>query len=245
VAAVELGSATRVVVTGASRGIGAAISDAFEARGCTVGRVSRSGALAADVADRESIGLAIEGFGEVDVLVANAGIAHYLPFAEMPPELIERLTSVNWLGTAYTVQAALPGMLERRRGHVVIISSGAGIRSFPGAAVYGATKAAQRGFGEALRHELRGTGVGVTVVYPGQVRSALHDHEKERMPDWYNLDRVAPAEPLAEAVVEAVEKDRREVFYPPVVRLLRIAHGLRPGLADAMLRRIMHRSAAP
>jgi short-subunit dehydrogenase len=245
VAAVELGSATRVVVTGASRGIGAAISDAFEARGCTVGRVSRSGALAADVADRESIGLAIEGFGQVDVLVANAGIAHYLPFAEMPPELIERLTSVNWLGTAYTVQAALPGMLERRRGHVVIISSGAGIRSFPGAAVYGATKAAQRGFGEALRHELKGTGVGVTVVYPGQVRSALHDHEKERMPDWYNLDRVAPAEPLAQAVVEAVEKNRREVFYPPAVRLLRIAHGLRPGLADAMLRRIMDRSAAP
>jgi short-subunit dehydrogenase len=245
VAAVELGSATRVVVTGASRGIGAAISDAFEARGCTVGRVSRSGALAADVGDRESIGRAIEGFGQVDVLVANAGIAHYLPFAEMPPELIERLTSVNWLGTAYTVQAALPGMLERRRGHVVIISSGAGIRSFPGAAVYGATKAAQRGFGEALRHELKGTGVGVTMVYPGQVRSALHDHEKEHMPDWYNLDRVAPPEPLAQAVVEAVEKDRREVFYPPAVRLLRIAHGLRPGLADAMLRRIMDRSAAP
>jgi uncharacterized protein len=242
---VELGSATRVVVTGASRGIGAAIADAFEARGCTVGRVSRSGALAADVADRESIGRAIEGFGQVDVLVANAGIAHYLPFAEMPPELIERLTSVNWLGTAYTVRAALPGMLERRRGHIAIISSGAGIRSFPGAAVYGATKAAQRGFGEALRHELKGTGVGVTVVYPGQVRSALHDHEKERMPDWYNLDRVAPAEPLAQAVVEAVEKDRREVFYPPAVRLLRIAHGLRPALADAMLRRIMDRSAAP
>jgi short-subunit dehydrogenase len=242
---VELGSATRVIVTGGSRGIGAAIASAFESRGCVVGRLSRSGEPAADVADRESIGRAIEGFGAVDVLVANAGIAHYLPFAEMPPELIERLTEVNWLGTAYTVHAALPGMLERRRGHVVIVSSGAGIRSFPGAAVYGATKAAQRGFGEALRHELKGTGVGLTMVYPGQIQSSLHDHEKERMPDWYKLDRVAPAEPLARAVLEGVERDRREVFYPPNVRLLRIAHGLRPALADAFLRRIMDRSAAP
>jgi short-subunit dehydrogenase len=242
---VDVGTETRVVVTGGSRGIGAAIADAFEARGCTVGRVSRSGELACDVADRESIGRALDAFGQVDVLVANAGIAHYLPFNEMPPELIDRLTSVNWLGTAYTVHAALPGMLERRRGHIVIVSSGAGIRSFPGAAVYGATKAAQRGFGEALRHELKGTGVGLTVVYPGQIRSSLHDHEKERMPAWYKLDRAVPAEPLAAALVEAVEKDRREVFHPPNVRLLRIVHGMRPGLADAMLRRMMDRSAAP
>jgi short-subunit dehydrogenase len=242
---VELGHGTRVVVTGGSRGIGAAIADAFEARGCTVGRVSRNGNPSGDVADRDSIGRALSEFGEIDVLVANAGIAHYLPFAEMPPELIEQLTRVNWLGTAYTVQAALPAMLERRRGHVAIVSSGAGIRSFPGAAVYGATKAAQRGFGEALRHELKGTGVGLTMVYPGQVKSSLHDHEKERMPDWYKLERAAPPEPLANAVVAAVEQGRREVFYPSNVRLLRIVHGLRPGLADALLRRIMDRSAAP
>jgi short-subunit dehydrogenase len=245
VAAVDLEDGTRVLVTGASRGIGAAIADAFGARGCTVGRVARSGELTADVADRASIARAVEGFGAVDVLVANAGIAHYLPFAEMPAETIEQLTKVNWLGTAYTVKAALPGMLERGRGHIAIVSSGAGIRSFPGAAVYGATKAAQRGFGEALRHELKGTGVGLTMVYPGQIRSSLHDHEKERMPDWYKLERGVPPEPLAEAVVAAVEKGRREVFHPANVRLLRIVHGLKPTLADAMLRRIMHRSAAP
>ena len=241
----EVASETRVLVTGASRGIGAAIASAFEARGCTVGRLSRNGDVAGDVSDRESIGRAVDGFDPIDVLVANAGIAHYLPFDEMPPELIDRLTEDNWLGTAYTVQAALPGMLQRARGQIVIVSSGAGIRSFPGAAVYGATKAAQRGFGEALRHELKGTGVGLTMVYPGQIRSSLHDHEKERMPDWYKLDRAVPAEPLARAVVEAVESDKREVFHPPNVRLLRIVHGLRPSLADAMLRRMMDRSAAP
>ena len=242
---VQIGFGTRVLVTGASRGIGQAVANAFAARGCEVGRVSRSGEVPADVSDPDSIAAAVSGFGPVDVLVANAGIAHYLPFKDMPLADAEELTRVNWMGTVHTVRAALPGMLELRRGQIAIVSSGAGIRSFPNAAVYGATKAAQRGFGEALRHELKGTGVGVTMVYPGQIHSGLHDHEKERMPSWYRPDLTSPPEPLAEAIVAGVEKGSREVFYPRNVRLLRIVHGLRPGLADLMLRRIMDRSAAP
>jgi hypothetical protein len=65
------------------------------------------------------------------------------------------------------------------------------------------------------------------------------------MPDWYKLERGVPPEPLAQAIVEGVEQDKREVFHPRNVRLLRIVHGLKPSLADALLRRIMHRSAAP
>ena len=257
----ELGAGTRVLVTGASRGIGEAIARAFAARGCTLGLVARSRerldqlaaslpgtghrALEGDVAKAASIGAAVREFGKVDVLVANAGVTHYMPFAELPLEKAEEMDRVNWLGTLYTVKAALPAMLERRSGHIVVISSGGGVRGFPWAAVYNGTKAAQRAFAEALRHELHGTGVSVTTVYPGEIETSLHDHELDRLPDWYQLGRRSPPGPLAEKVVEAVEHDRREVFYPPVVRLLRMVNGIAPRGADVMLRRILGESAAP
>ena len=257
----QIGSGTRVLVTGASRGIGAAIARAFAARGATVGLVARHrgpleelaaelpgeghAILEADVSDAESIAAAAGEFGELDVIVANAGLTHYRPFAGQPLEEIRQMNDVNWLGTLHTVRAALPEMIGRGSGHVVIVSSGGGVRGFPHAAVYNGTKAAQRGFAEALRHELYATGVSVTTVYPGEIETSLHDHEQERMPDWYRMDRRAPAGPLGEKVVEAVEKDRRELFYPPLVRLLRVVNGVSPRLGDLLLRRILGRSAAP
>jgi short-subunit dehydrogenase len=257
----QLDAGTRVLVTGASRGIGAAIARAFARRSCTVGLVARTRepleevaatlpgdghlVLPADVADAASIAAAFEELGSVDVAVANAGLTHYMPFAELPADKAEQMNSVNWVGTLNTVRAALPGMIERRHGHVVIMSSGGGVRGFPSAAVYNGTKAAQRGFAEALRHELHGSGVSVTTVYPGEIATSLHDHEWDRMPAWYHRDRRSPPEPLGEAVVEAVEKDRRELFYPPVVRLLRVVNGISPRLGDFMLRRILGPAAAP
>ena len=155
------------------------------------------------------------------------------------------MNDVNWLGTLHTVKAALPRMLERGRGHIVVVSSGGGVRGFPHAAVYNGTKAAQRGFAEALRHELHDSGVSVTTVYPGEIETSLHDHELDHMPDWYRMDRRAPAAPLGEQVVDAVESDRRELFYPPRVRALRVVNGISPRLGDLMLRRILGRSVAP
>jgi short-subunit dehydrogenase len=260
-ARVEIGPGTRVLVTGASRGIGEAIVRAFAARGATVGLVARHRepleelagrlhgnghvALEGDVADADSIAGAISEFGDVDVLVANAGITHYRPFAELPLDEARQMNDVNWLGTIHTIHAALPRMIERGRGHIVVVSSGGGVRGFPHAAVYNGTKAAQRAFAEALRHELNGTGVSVTTVYPGEIATSLHDHEMDRMPDWYRLDRRSPAGPLGEQVVDAVEKDQRELFYPSTVRMLRVVNGISPRLADLMLRRILGRSVAP
>jgi NADP-dependent 3-hydroxy acid dehydrogenase YdfG len=262
---VRIDDSTRALVTGSSRGIGRALAAALAARGATVGLAARSAGevealagelpgdhvpLPCDVSDRASVEEAVSRFVEVagglELVVANAGIARYGPFRETGVDAVEQMTAVNWLGTVYTVGAALPQLLDRAYGHVVIMSSGAGHRSFPWAAGYGATKAAQRMFGEALRHELSGTGVSLTMVYPGEVATSLHDHEKERMPDWYRGGpNAAPPDALAEKVIGAVENDARAVHYPPLVRLLGAVHGLSPGLSDRLLRALRGATAAP
>ena len=274
---VELGPGTRVLITGASRGIGAALARRFAALGCELGLVARDperlrelarglpaagdGAtrdatdegpetvaghaiLPADVADRDSIAAAAATFGDADVVVANAGLAHYGPWLDLDRELEAQMTEINWLGTLYTVRAALPGMVERHHGHVVLISSGAALRTFPGAAVYGATKSAQRGFGEGLWHDLDGTGVGVTIVYPGEIGTSLHDHQREKLPDW-RQGQEADVDECAAAIDDGVRRDARNVYFPREVRLLRLVHGLSPRLADLALRRLRGRSAAP
>ena len=101
-------------------------------------------------------------------MVANAGALHYAPFADQEMEDVERMVQTNVFGPLYTAKAALPHMLDRARGHLVVLSSAAGLRSFPWGAVYGGTKAFDRGFAEALRHELSGTGVSLTIVFPGE-----------------------------------------------------------------------------
>jgi len=262
----RLDATTRALVTGASRGIGRAVAEALAARGATVGLAARSReeleALAAalpgdghvvlpcDVGDRseveEAVARFIAGAGGLDLVVANAGIAHYGPVHALDVERAEAMTRVNWLGTLYTVTAALPHLLGRAQGHIVIVSSGAGLRSFPWAAAYGATKAAQRGFGEALRHELSGSGVGLTVVYPGEIASHLHDHEKGSMPDWYRGGPDAvPAADLAAAMLAAVEADARALHFPRLVRVMGIVHGISPRLGDRVLRLLRGGSAAP
>ena len=261
----DIGEGTRALVTGASRGIGRALAEALAARGATLGLAARSTdeleavagglpgehhVLACDVTDASAVAATVEAFiaaaGGLDLVVANAGVATYGPFREMDVATIDRMTQVNWLGTAYTVHAALPHLLDRAEGHIVVMSSGAAHRSFPWAAVYGATKAAQRMFGEALRHELSGTGVSLTLVYPGEIETALHDHERDRLPDWHRGGaRAARAEELAARVVAAVEADERAVYHPPAVRALGVLHGLSPRLSDRVLRSLRGGTAAP
>jgi short-subunit dehydrogenase len=129
---------------------------------------------------------------------------------------------------------------------VLVVSSGVALRSFPWGSVYGATKAAQRMFAEALRHELSGTGVSVTVVYPGGTDTGFHDHERpDRMPDWTDRVQKVTPEGVAAAALEGVEEDARSVYHPANVQLLGAVHGVSPKAADAILRRMLGGTAAP
>jgi short-subunit dehydrogenase len=212
-----------VVVTGASRGIGRAVVDAALERGARVGAISRSAVSvpsvawrAADVGDRAQVESALAGLAEelgpVDVLVANAGIGAYGPFVDADVAEIERLVQVNVLGTVYPVKAVLPGMLERRRGHIVIVSSVAGRFGSPFEAAYSATKFAQVGLAEALSVEVSSSGVGVSVVDPAVVDTAFFEargHAYDRP-----FPRPMPAGRVADAVIAAVERGRLETFVP-------------------------------
>jgi short-subunit dehydrogenase len=260
---VRIEPGTRAIVTGASSGIGRAAASALAARGARLGLIARGRerleevasaidgdpiVVPADIGERADVEVAVEDFvrqaGGLELVVANAGIANYAPFYELPIERAEEMVRVNLLGTLYTVKAALPHLLDRASGHVVVVASGASLRAFPWAATYGATKSAQSAFAEALRHELSGTGVSVSTVFPGEIATELHAHERDRMPDWYRSGDPIPPERVADAIVGVVEEDRRAAFVPPIVRALGI-NGLAPRLADRLLARLRGAMAAP
>jgi short-subunit dehydrogenase len=258
---------TRAVVTGASRGVGRALCVALARRGARLGLLARgrenleelaaelpegrSGphvVLPADVAKWGQVKRAVDRFAKraqgLDLLVANAGVLHYAPFADQDIDEAEQMVRVNVLGTLYTVKAALPHMLDGARGHVVILSSAAGLRSFPWGAVYGGSKAFDRGFAEALRHELSGTGVSLTTVYPGEFATTILDHQRDRLPDWRTNEAERPVEELVEAILRGIEGDARAVYAPRVVRILGL-NGIAPRLTDRLLARVRGRTAAP
>ena len=257
----QIGAETKALVTGASKGIGRALSEELAGRGATVGMVARNekelraaaepiGAipLAADIGDATMIEQATREFadkaGGLNLVVANAGIARYAPFADQEIAHVEQMVTINVLGTILTVRAGLNHMLDQGSGHIVVVSSGAGLRAFPGAAVYGATKAADKGFAEALRHELSGTGVSVTTVFPGEIETDLHTGRRDDLPDWRKSDDELPVQAAVEAIIAGVEADRRNVYVPREVRLLGL-NGIAPRAVDRLLAALRGGGAAP
>jgi NADP-dependent 3-hydroxy acid dehydrogenase YdfG len=220
------------LVTGASRGIGAAVAHALDAEGVNLGLASRSGdnlgiteavAMAADVRDQAALeklaDATAERFASLDILVINAGVGSYGPFLDLPAEELEDMIDVNVKGALYSVRAALPHLLKAGGGDIVTIASEAGRRGLPFEAVYCASKFAQIGFTRALDHELREKDVRCINVAPGGVATDFA-MGRGRTPDMPELSGMMSAEDVADAVVFVLGRPRNhrilEVAFRPM-----------------------------
>jgi NADP-dependent 3-hydroxy acid dehydrogenase YdfG len=220
------------LVTGASRGIGAAVARALAAAGVRLALASRSGddlgldaavARPCDVRRSEDLeALAAEAvgrFGGIDILVANAGVGAYGPFLELPAEQLEEMIDVNVKGTLYAVRAVLPHLLESDAADIVTLASEAGRRGLPLEAVYCASKFAQVGLTRALDHELREQGVRCSNVCPGGVATDFA-MGRGRTPDMPALAGMMTPENVAEVVLFVISRPRNhrilETAFRPV-----------------------------
>ena len=220
------------LVTGASRGIGAAVADSLAAEGVRLALASRSGddlgldgavARPCDVRRPDDLDAlaaeTVERFGGIDILVANAGVGAYGPFLDLPADQLEEMIDVNVKGTLYAVRATLPHLLESDAADVVTLASEAGRRGLPREAVYCASKFAQVGFTRALDHELREQGVRCSNVCPGGVATDFA-MGRGRTPDMPALAGMMTPEDVAEVVHFVITRPRNhrilETAFRPV-----------------------------
>jgi short-subunit dehydrogenase len=248
---------TRVAfITGASSGLGAGLARrlatkegyavALAARRgdrleSLVAEIRRSGGIATthecDVRDRDQVHAAVQSavgqLGPVDLLVANAGISGMTVVTALDAAQVEGVMATNFFGAVYATEAVLPSMLERASGHIVAVGSLTGYGGLPKTAAYSASKGALHNFFESLRVDLRGTGIDVTVVTPGYVKTELTEKNAHSMPLLMELeDAVA-------VIVGGIGKRRRLVSFPrPLSTVVWLAQVLPPGVYDWIASRI-------
>ena len=240
----------RVLLTGASGGIGQAIARAVAPTSSDLilsGRRSEvleplavevgARVIVCDLSRREEVGRLAEEAGPIDVLISNAGVPAGGLLVEFTQEQIDQMLEVNLRAAIALARAVTPGMVERRRGHVVFMSSLQGRSATPVASVYCAAKFGLRGFALALREDLRRDGVGVSVVLPGFVRDAGMFADA-RAPLPLGVGTRSPQE-VAEGVISAIERNRAEVDVAPIpLRVGAAIASVAPALSAAVSRRL-------
>jgi short-subunit dehydrogenase len=220
-----------ILLTGAAQGIGRATAQALAARGFRVALIDREGerldqlehqlrsqgaavaTMTADVCDsarlKEAVASLEERLGPTDVLVACAGVGSLSSALDLDLEGFRRMLEVNVLGVARTIDAVLPGMFARGSGHIVGVSSVAGLRGMPWMPGYSASKAALTTYLEGLRPALKRRGVTITTVYPGFVRTGITVNTPFRKPV-----KMLEPEQAAACLVRAIARRPRDYVFP-------------------------------
>ena len=230
-----------VMITGASSGIGRGLALEIAAHGAHLGLLARREELlnelatearahnvkavtaSADVRDAQAVRAAADRFrnelGPIDILIANAGIGTADHALQLSPDHAAKVIGINVLGAVNSVAAVAPEMVERGQGRLVAISSLAAYRGLPKSAAYCASKAALTAYFESVRIDLRRTGVGVTIIYPGFIKTALTSGRASKMPYLMELDYAV------KKIVSAIEKEKKTYAFP-----WRLATFVRSGL---------------
>jgi len=255
------------LITGGSRGLGLLIARELAREGCSIAicarderelararddlaaRGARIAAFRCDVSDREQVEtlvrLVTDRFGRIDILVNNASIIQVGPLESMTVGDFERAMAVNFWGTVYTTLAVLPQMRRRRTGRIANIASIGGVVAVPHLLPYDAAKFAVRGFSEGLRSELTGTGIVVTTIVPGLLRTgspvnAFFKGRAAREYTWFSIGDATPltamsAKRAARRIVDAIARGEAEVTLSWQARLLGLVHDLFPGATTKLL----------
>ncbi len=249
-----------IAITGASAGIGRACAERLAADGAAVvlsarridkleeaaaaivARGGRALAVPGDVtmsADMETlVARAVAAFGRLDVMICNAGVGFHGPLEDSTPEITKRLFDVNVLGTVFAARAAHAHFARQGSGHIIAMSSVAGLRGGAGMALYSATKAAQIAFIESLRTEFLGTPIRASIVYPVSASTEFRDVMRRE----YGYASEGPGlqqtpEEVADAVARCIAHPTAEVYPKRGTRWLRVAAALAPAWADRFMRK--------
>jgi dehydrogenase/reductase SDR family member 7B len=242
-----------VIITGASSGIGRATALAFAEAGAKVVLASRNLAALEDLAQSihamggealvipTDVAIRAQGervvhetlarWGRIDVVVANAGVYVRGRVVDVEIADLERSMAVNFYGAIYPILAAVPHMVKKGSGHLVLVTSMDAKKGIPLDAPYVAAKFALSGFGEVMRQELHGTGVSVTTVFPGRVATPMI--AKIKVP-W--ISAPISAESVARAIVQSAHRRQPEIIIPAIGRLLIYLNTLSPRLGDWLVR---------
>lgn len=256
-----------ILITGASSGIGAALAVAIARAGGRVLLLARrqtelqnvadstpKGSTArvypVDLSDADAVATTAKQItvevGTPDGIINNAGGGAWKFVDETSPEEVVEMMAVPYFAAFWVTRAFLPDMLTRGSGHIVNISSVASRFVWPGATAYIAARWAMRGFTEALRADLRDTGIGVTLYESGVVMTPYWEHNpgsRERVPRMATLVPSLTAEQVANAVVKGIERNQRTIVIPFMTKLICTLHALFPGIVQWLITATGYRRA--